>query len=76
MNGLAVTIVVGRQLATMVHLGPGDVAVHVDPAGHDDHSRGVDVASRPDRGIGRRPTIDPSAIQRSRTCPSMPFAGS
>src|SRR5690606_7735151 len=38
-QGLGSAVVFGQQLASRVDLGAGDVAVHVDPAGHYDKSR-------------------------------------
>ena len=44
----------GPHLAGGVHLGSGDVTVHVDAAGHDDQAGGVERPVRPDLGIRRR----------------------
>ena len=50
--GLA--LLLGPHLAGGVHLGPGDVTVHVHAAGHDDQTGGVERPVRPDIGIRRR----------------------
>ncbi len=55
---LAAPLLLGTHLPRGVDLGPDDVAVHVDAAGHDDQPAGVDHACRPDlRGSAGGSTI-------------------
>ena len=64
---LRLALFLGPHLAGGVHLRPGDVAVHVDAAGHDDEAAGVERSRRADasdRSAARR-SCRP-AIQRSR----------
>ncbi len=44
----------GPHFAGDVHLRPGDVAVHVDAAGHHDQATGIDVARGPNGRVRRR----------------------
>ena len=53
-TGSAVAVFFGPQPAGGVRLRPGDVAVHVDAAGHHDQPPRVERARRPHRRIGRR----------------------
>ncbi len=54
MHRLGLALFLGPHLAGDVHLRPGDVAVHVDAAGHHDQAGGVERPVGPHGGIGRR----------------------
>ena len=51
---LAPAFLLGAHLARGVDLGPDDMAVHIDAAGHDDQPPGIDHAGGLEIGIRRR----------------------
>ena len=60
-----------------IHFRADDMAMHIDAAGHDDQARGVERSRRAERSDRwAAATIRPPSIHKSRTCPSMPLAGS
>src|SRR4029453_13493275 len=51
---LAVPLLLGTHLAGGIDLGPRDMAVHIDAAGHDHQTRGIERARGADGRIARR----------------------
>ncbi len=51
---LAFAFLLGPHFASHVHLGAGDVAVHVDAARHHDHAASIDLAIGANGRIARR----------------------
>ena len=80
MNVLAV--ILGLELARQVDLRAGDVAVHIDAAGHDDQAIGVERAIGPHRRISRWiddfAVVDPdvAASHASQNCNRLAAHGS
>ena len=62
-----IAAVFGPEFAGDIHLGPGDMRVHIDAAGHDDESAQVERAIRRRAGVGddfavARPEVAHGAI--------------
>ena len=75
-DGLGTPLLLGAHLPRGVDLGPDNVAVHVDAAGHDHQPRASMVRVGLISGSVGGSTILLPAIQMSRTSPSIPLAGS